>query len=272
MTTVYDFSAAKLTDLPGAVGAMLYMGTPGRKKNASPAQVATLLAGGYQIGGVYENNTLDWAQGRAGGQAFARAFDADATACGLPGLPGAFTADTPAADPVRFVEMLRGANDVLGVARTTAYGYLPHLIAARNADVASRFWLTGHCPDPMPPWINLYQHNGSQPQEWGPAASPVGGIEVDHNTVLLADWGQHPTPTSPVTIEEIYAMQNGSLFYAKGKDDPGTYLVQVDFEKGLTRRYVTPAELAISTQAGKETVAVLDQPDFDAIPKITGSR
>lgn len=190
MNTVYDFSGAHLTDLPGAIGAMLYMGTPGRPKNATPAQVAALLANGYQVGGVYENNTFDWSRGRIGGQAFARSFDTDATACGLPGLPGAFTADLPAADPIQFIEMLRGANDVIGVARTTAYGFLPHLIAARNAGVASRFWLCGHCPNPMPPWVNLYQHNGSQPAEWGPATSTVGGITVDHNTVLLPDWGQ----------------------------------------------------------------------------------
>jgi hypothetical protein len=271
--TVYDFSGAHLTDLPGAVGAMLYMGTPGRHKNATPSQVAALLAGGYQVGGVFENNTLDWAQGRDGGRRFAADFDMDATNCGLAGVPGAFTADNPAAKPGQFVEMLRGANDVIGVARTSAYGYLPHLIAARNAGVATRFWLTGHCPDPMPPWIDLYQHNGSQPAEWGPATSTVGGITVDHNTALHADWGQHsPQPAPPpVPLKELIAMQNGSLFYAKGKDDPGTYLVKIDYEVGLTRRYVTEAELTIALQAGKETVAVLDQAEFDAIPKIKGS-
>ncbi len=165
---VYDFSAGKLTDLPGAIGAMLYFGTPGRTKNATPDEVAALLAKGYQLGGVFENNTLDWAQGRAGGQRMARAYDADVTHCGLPGLPGAFTADSPSADPAAFVEMLRGAGDAIGGRRVTAYGYMQHLVAARAAEVASRFWLTGHCPNPMPSWINLYQHNGSQPPEWDP--------------------------------------------------------------------------------------------------------
>src|SRR4029078_12446413 len=109
MSVVYDFSGAQLTDLPGAGGAMLYMGTVGRPKNATPAQVHTLLSRGYLIGGVYENNAEDWAAGRSGGQAFARAFDRDAINCGLPGLPGTFTADSPTAVPARFVEMLTGA-------------------------------------------------------------------------------------------------------------------------------------------------------------------
>lgn len=196
MAVVYDFSgsptnpAAGLTDLPGAAGAMLYMGTPGRHKNTTPQQVGLLIAKGYGIGGVFEDGLNDWAQGRAGGQRFARLFDADATRCGVPGLAGAFTADTPAANPLRFVEMLTGACDVLGVARVTAYGYMNHLVAARAAGVASRFWLTGHCPQPMPDWINLYQHNGSQPAEWGPTTTVEGGMEVDHNTICRSDWGQ----------------------------------------------------------------------------------
>ena len=220
--TVYDFSAAHLTDLPGAVGAMLYVGTPGRPKNAIPSQVATLLARGFQVGGVFENNTLDWAQGRGGGRQFAQAFDADATNCGLPGRPGAFTADNPAANPGQFVEMLRGAGDVLGVERVTAYGYLPHLTAARNAGVATRFWLTGHCLQPMPPWINLYQHNGSQPAEWGPATSTVGGITVNHNTVLGADWGQHPSPQeSDMTPDQEKKLDQIIGYFNQSATSPG---------------------------------------------------
>lgn len=226
MATVYDFSAAHLTDLPGAVGAMLYFGTPGRTKNAVPTQVAELLQRGFQVGGVFENNTQDWAQGRAGGQRFARGFDADVTRCGLPGLPGAFTADTPAADPGKFVDMLRGAGDVLGVGRVTAYGFMPQLVAAHSAGVASRFWLCGHCPTPMPPWVNLYQHNGSQPPEWGPATSTVGGITVDHNTVLIPDWGQHPAPTEA---------DMPTLKFARTPDN-----VDVWAGDGITRRRLPP--------------------------------
>lgn len=231
MSVVYDFSgsftnpAARLVDLPGAVGTMLYMGTPGRHKNASPQQVATLRARGYLIGAVFEDGASDWAQGRAGGQRFAREFDADATRNGVPGIPGAFTADTPAAVPGQFVEVLAGACDVLGVARVSAYGYMPHLIAARNAGVASRFWLTGHCPQPMPDWVNLYQHNGSQPPEWGPTQDIVGGIQVDRNTVCKPDWGQFNYQENDMTGEEhewlrqMYASM--SQPYAQKKVDVG---------------------------------------------------
>jgi len=187
----YDFSAKDLDDLPGADGAILYFGTPDRPKDANTAQVATLLRRGYQIAGVCESGTGDWKLGRAGGQAMARAFDADVTACGLPGLPGYFCADDTTAD-ARFVDYLRGAGDVLGPARVGAYGFLPALTAAHNAGVASRFWLAGHCPNPMPDWVALYQHNGSQPAAWGPTQATVGGITVDRNTILRPDWGQHP--------------------------------------------------------------------------------
>lgn len=259
VAVVYDFSgsdtrpAAQLTDLPGAVGAMLYMGTPGRRKNATPTQVAALLAGGYEVGGVFEDGLYDWSAGRAGGQQFARLFDADATRCGVPGLAGAFTADMPAAVPARFVEVLAGACDVLTVERVTAYGYMPHLLAARDAGVASRFWLTGHCPQPMPDWVNLYQHNGSQPAAWGPTQTIVGGIQVDHNTVCRDDWGQFNYRGADVTPEEHEWLRqmyvSMSQPYEKTKVDVGQVFVGlvgagVKLDKLLAGQGGDPAALA----------------------------
>ncbi len=201
--TVYDFSATRLTDLPGAVGAMLYVGTPASAKNATPAQVAALLSKGFQLGAVVEHNTTDWASGRANGAAMARAADEDVRRLGLPGVPIAFTADDPAADGARFCDFLRGAVDVLGVDRVSAYGFVAPLSAAHAAGVASRFWLCGHCPSPMPDWVDLYQHNGSQPPDWGPATATVDGIDVDRNTALHPDWGQwHPPTEVDVTPEQ----------------------------------------------------------------------
>lgn len=78
-----------------------------------------------------------------------------------------------------------------------------------------------------------------------------------------------PEPV-PVTIEEVLAMQDGTLFYAKGDRADNVYLVRLKFDdpKPLLRRAVGEAEFAIATQAGGEKLAVLTQSAFDAIPKL----
>ncbi|WP_031467086.1 glycoside hydrolase domain-containing protein [Sciscionella sediminilitoris] len=174
--TFADYSAGRLTGeqlkAAGFTGSVRYLGTPGRAKNTTPLEVASHLAAGLEVHGVYEHNTMDWATGYAGGVAAGEALLADANRCGLPASSALFVcADRhlTTRQGQQFRTYVLGARSILG-SRCGAYGFGEAIDAV--ADLGVWLWQCGS-RRAIRPGTHLYQRND--------ATRRVGGIVCDIN-------------------------------------------------------------------------------------------
>jgi hypothetical protein len=159
-------------------------------KSLTATEVLALRAEGLSIVVVWEDAAQAALRGQAGGVADAAEANRQAVACGLSGIPIYFAADwdaTPAQQGA-IDAYLDGAASVIGRARTGLYGGYWPLSRARAAGKASRFWGTLA-------WSgNEWGTCGWLPDIMQGAQASVGGVTVDLDTSLSADFGQWPRP------------------------------------------------------------------------------
>jgi hypothetical protein len=165
-------------------------------KALSSAEARALHAEGILIVVVWEDTAQAALRGQVGGRADATEANRQAVACGLAGIPIYFAADWDAtpAQQAAINAYLDGAASVIGRPRTGLYGGYWPLSRARTAGKTSRFWGT-------PAWSGTnWQTCGWQPHIMQGATVSVGGVSVDLDTSLAADFGQWPRPAAPAPV------------------------------------------------------------------------
>jgi len=191
MPTALDYSAGRLSaatiKAAGHVGVIRYIGTPGRGKNITRAEYLDLTRNGVGVALVYENRAGDANGGFSAGVSAGRAARADADSIGWPrDRPIHFAIDSDqvtSLDFDRVAHYLDGAASILGdMAQVGVYGEFD--VIERNVGSHARYgwqtvaWSGGRISKKAA----LYQRLGQ---------IYVGGIQVDVNSILAADWGQH---------------------------------------------------------------------------------
>lgn len=205
MATALDYSAARLAaatiKAAGHVGVIRYVGTPGRKKNITKAEYEELTRNGVGVALVYENQPGDANGGFSAGVSAARAARADADSIGWPrDRPIHFAIDSDQVTALDFDEVrsyLDGAASVLGngIERTGVYG--EYDVIERNVGSHARYgwqtvaWSGGRISKKAA----LFQRLGQ---------IYVGGIQVDVNNILAADWGQHDAQENDMPDEATF--------------------------------------------------------------------
>lgn len=184
----------------GFLGAVRYIGTPGRGKNLTRTEAQALLAGGRRIGLVYEDSA-GWMRGGApAGAAAARAALADAANCGVGVRCVYFACDEDVTDAalMQTVEQcLDGAAGVLGRGRVGVYGEADVIDACLSQKHATWGWQTrAWSGGRVSTRAHLLQQTGYV---------TVGGVQCDRSTILRDDWGQWPMEDD-VTAEEVWAL------------------------------------------------------------------
>lgn len=191
MAIVLDYSAgnpggAAVAAEPGVVGVVRYGGTPGRRKNITPAEYRDMDAHGLGVATVYENRAGDALTGRAGGAQAATNWWSDMISIGFPAhRPGYFAVDqdVTAAQLPGVGDYFAGVNIVLGVDRTGAYGERDVIEFLFDHKLITHGWQTvAWSHGQRSKRACLYQRA---------AQIFVGGIQCDVNDVLAPDWGQH---------------------------------------------------------------------------------
>jgi hypothetical protein len=168
------------------VGAVRYIGFPGRAKCTDAHELAEFTRLGLGMALVFEDTTTTWRGGRAAGAHSARLGRAHADAIGFPaGRPLYLAVDQDVVNTGEFdimLDYLRGAGDVLGPGLVGVYGEADVIDRARDAGVAAWLWQTVAWSRGRKTTAHLFQHAGYV---------YVGGRQCDANDVLAADWGQH---------------------------------------------------------------------------------
>lgn len=174
-------------------------------KAITAAEVKALHALGILVVVVWEDAAQAALRGHTGGVADATEANRQAAAAGLGAIPIYFAADwdsTPA-QQVPINAYLDGAASVIGRGRTGLYGGWWPLSRARTAGKASRFWGTLA-------WSGTnWQTAGWQPDIMQGATVNVGGVQVDLDTSLSADFGQWPRPAVPAPGFAVTALPPG---------------------------------------------------------------
>lgn len=159
-------------------------------KSLTATEVLALRAENISIVVVWEDAAQAALRGQAGGVADAAEANRQAVACGLAGTIIYFAADwdsTPAQQGA-IDAYLDGAASVIGRDRVGLYGGYWPLSRARAAGKATRYWGTLA-------WSgNNWQTCGWQPDIMQGPQATVGGVTVDLDTSLSADFGQWPRP------------------------------------------------------------------------------
>lgn len=191
MTQFADFSAGR----PGALallqngfgGVIRYVGLGSSGKRITSAEYLDYAQHGVQVALVAEYNIHDSEGGYARGMANAKLALNDAHALGIPDWVTIFaTADEhlPNSLIASSVDYVRGFRDVLGLARTGAYGFYEFLNAVHNAGVATSYWRSGTEPTVAEKtWTNLWQRNKA------PSVRTVNGIICDISEEYLTIGG-----------------------------------------------------------------------------------
>lgn len=203
MATALDYSAGRPTGAAVKaaqhVGVVRYIGTPGRTKNLTKAEYQDMVRNGIGVALVYENRAGDAAGGWNAGMTAAKLARADADSVGFPrDRPIYFAVDSDQVTAVNFAAVsayLDGAASVLGtVALVGVYGEFD--VIEKNVGSHARFgwqtaaWSGGRRSGKA----HLFQRLGQ---------IYVGGIQVDVNDILAADWGQHNAQGDDMTPQEF---------------------------------------------------------------------
>lgn len=160
-------------------------------KNITLAEAQALAARGISVVANWEYGAQDALRGRAGGIADAELALAQATAAGMPAnRPIYFSADwdvTPEQEATVFA-YLSGLDSVLGVAETGEYaGFYPVKIA-RDSGLVAWTWQTFG-------WSGGQWDPRDQIRQTGTAT--IGGVQVDVNQAMTADFGQWMPGVNP---------------------------------------------------------------------------
>jgi Domain of unknown function (DUF1906) len=189
-----DYSAGPIPPAALVAGGMRYviryLSTVGNPKNITAGEMRGLLAAGIPVVLVYET-TADWMLGgRDAGAAAASSARAQATSVGWPsGRPVYAAADfdvTPAQIPVA-LETLQGWADTFGLSATGVYGGYAIIRAALDVGYLWGFQTVAWSGGQWDPRAQLRQTG---------ATAVIGGVQVDVDTAVAADFGQHPAPAA----------------------------------------------------------------------------
>ncbi len=207
MTTHLDYSDGHLSGIAvlgvgGPTGVIRYAGTPGRTKNTTVAEVASMHAAGIAVHAVYENSPSDFTGSYVAGVTNAKALLQDATNCGITGvLFVSVDQHLQSYQIATWVQYVQGAASVLG-SRLGVYGFSEAVIAARP--YASFFWQCGSSPSATntASFVNVWQRNSGQSQ------ITVAGISCDVNDVFISL--TVTTPPYPTNVEGLLTMTTTS--------------------------------------------------------------
>lgn len=153
-------------------------------KNLTLAEAQALAAHGVWCVANWEYTAQDALRGYAGGVADATLALRQATAAGMPpGRPIYFSVDwdvTPAQED-SVTSYLAGADSVLGLSATGEYAGFYPLKVQRDAGVSSWEWQpAAWSGGQWEPQVNIRQTG----------TATVGGVQVDVNQAMTADYGQ----------------------------------------------------------------------------------
>lgn len=172
-------------------------------KNLTRTEADALAAVGLWIVGNWEYSAADALRGHDGGVSDAQLARVEADGCGQPrSRPTYFSKDwdvTPAQEAT-VTDYDRGADSVLGVAQVGDYAGFYPLRVQRDAGVISWEWQpTAWSGGQWEPRVNIRQTG----------TAVVGGVQVDVNEAMTADYGQWqpgrlpPIATGAVTIPHL---------------------------------------------------------------------
>jgi Rv2525c-like, glycoside hydrolase-like domain/Putative peptidoglycan binding domain len=184
-------------------------------KNLTAAERAALTAAGIAVCVVWETTAGRMLGGPAAGQADARAADAQARACGMPGIPLYFAADQDfdPDDQPALHSYLDAAAAVIGRGRTGMYGGYWPLRRAFDAGKITYGWqayawsrkAAGVDPGPGAVEVELggityWFDRRAQLRQVANGVHLAGlpGLEVDLDDSAAADFGQWPRPAGPL--------------------------------------------------------------------------
>lgn len=196
MRSYLDYSGARLSGFSirrdGYDGVVRYIDAPDRlrTKHTNLAEYRDHLANGLTVYLVFQNTTTDPEGGYAAGVANAQRAKAGAEYLGYTGVIF-FCNDKTTLNVAAWRDYLRGAADVLGLARVGAYGFRNAMDAA--VGYASAFWQSGRQSE-LAPHANLYQ--------WNNGRVYVDGLECDLNYVYSDYYPGGGSGSIPVPIEE----------------------------------------------------------------------
>ncbi len=172
----------------GYLGAIRYIGFPGRPKCIGQAEYDAFTRAGLGVALVYENQAGDILGGREAGRPAARTALAHATGIGFPVAtrPIYYACDTDVVTAAQFaavLDYLRGAGEVHGgPGRVGVYGEADVIERAAAAGVAAWFWQTKA-------WSHgIVSDHDHLLQVLGQVT--VGGVTCDRNEIHRPDWGQ----------------------------------------------------------------------------------
>lgn len=159
-------------------------------KFLTPAEAAALHADGFDLGVVFETEANRADGGRAAGLADARLAVAELAYCALPaGMAVQFAVDYDATVGPLISAYFAAINEVIGVARTGAYGGYHVVKALRDKGLIGRSWQTyAWSGGQWDPRNDLEQYSNNQ---------RVGGGDVDFNRSMRDDFGQWRAGASP---------------------------------------------------------------------------
>jgi hypothetical protein len=153
-------------------------------KNLTPAEAQSLAAHGIWVVSNWEYGAQDMLRGYAGGVADAQLALEQAAAAGMPsGRPIYFSADwdvTPAQEAA-VLAYLAGADSVLGWSQAGEYGGYYPLKTALDAGATQWAWQTLA-------WSGGQWDGRATIRQTGSAT--IGGVQVDVNQAMAADYGQ----------------------------------------------------------------------------------
>ncbi|WP_052373131.1 glycoside hydrolase domain-containing protein [Amycolatopsis taiwanensis] len=254
MATVLDYSdgfpGAGAIAAAGHIGAVRYIGFPGRRKCTTAAELADFSRHGIGMALVYEDFNGDWLNGYAGGQSSAQRARNHANAVGFPASRPIYMAvDRDVVTAAQFDVMaayLAGAGSVLGRGLTGVYG--EHDVCARAAGdgVASWFWQCrawSGTPVRLFPGRHLYQ---------GVGTVRVGGVDCDVSDVLRDDWGQHNHINTFLKEIDPMSVIPFSLPYAADFDN-----VALPFEVGTSSSVIAQGWVSLLATFGDSNYEVI---------------
>ena len=180
---------------------MRYIGSSNHTASRHPkfltrAEAAALHADGFDVGVVFETTAGRADGGRAAGLADVDLAIGELAYCGLPSdLPVYFAVDYDAEVGPKISAYFAAIAEVIGVARTGAYGGYRVVKALRDKDLTGKSWQT----------YAWSWNSAKQRTEWDPRNDleqysnnqRVGGGDVDFNRSMKADFGQWRAGASP---------------------------------------------------------------------------
>lgn len=169
-------------------------------KNLLPGELKTLLGAGLEVVVVEESTAGRMRSGHAAGVADAQHGQAVTKALGMATVPVYFACDFDATpgDQTAINAYLDGAASVIGRARTGIYGGYYPVKRALDAGKATWAWQTSA-------WSGGQWDSRAHIRQHGSVS--VGGVTVDFDEAMAADFGQWPRPAAAASAQTVVQVE-----------------------------------------------------------------